>query len=992
MARKKNNRGSNRGNSKLVRSESQEDDMAGASPKINPNEEKLKKTVQVYLTKFDAKLEEMLDEFDNFDYRHKPLLTQSEFEEEFLVILSKLLRRSNKYELIHCIFKTLVENSLNDLHKLLCLIDFMINISNYDPSVFKKLPNEIVGSVSKKPLFSKIEEYIYNRGRMNYPFKSFNKSLILSKSKDQGQDRRETHHEENTPLFNYDSDESEEVDQADIANQRKSMNVSLAELTKKIMSKSKQVTKETMDYDLIKKEESDDDAFLIANYESDESDDDDLMPPPASNDSDDEEYTDSAAEQLTKKKKLLSKEAQLEDMVRSDSDYFSAEEASGHEPQSDINMENLNTQMDSTTSILEHNFDYQALSGALSATTLQSLKKIGQKPKSRKVKQKQTEKKQKAIASRETKSRKPRSPVKRKTYYVLEKDLDFLYLEIERRLPKIQSTLLKSESKGFVYKPAQYSLFANLSSEQTDMDDSVKKSTDNLINSFVFQTYKKSGGCALDRTQIIHPLEYSYVMENLERLKESGKKLAPIVFIDRFSSLLDYDGNINEKIDPLRIKNTKVKGLINLKLFNSEDEYFEKFKKVVPRDKVAARLKYMNRLVTDGKSLYIFDLCDEIVQAMESAPQLNYDSEEEEEKQKETATLEKLRAERLNFAEDQEEATDTNTAFNLRSQNKGELLKDIDNPENEDAVHTDDTSDSKNSSANKVHNSSGLNGVMPTTEAESSKDDEGIPPHEDSTNRLPTSNGVVKIPEEIEAITAQTSNSPESLHETSSPQEIGKHLEESQNGVTPLTQEQPYTESSNDALNEESTSISAPDLAVNKENRNSDDENAKLNMIPGTASEKDSTQSQEPPAVLKKDSENPRQAKTLVPAARTKQKLDEIKDDRREAVYCSAKGINIPCSSVQKVLSTEEYFVLLSLVMFPTLKIETKFEGLHPHFLKCLGQAYNAFRPYLMSLFAEDVINFNNHPNFFKVDSVLFELQLQEAIKSFQVVSSRKYK
>ncbi|KGK32489.1 hypothetical protein JL09_g6904, partial [Pichia kudriavzevii] len=67
-------------------------------------------------------------------------------------------------------------------------------------------------------------------------------------------------------------------------------------------------------------------------------------------------------------------------MVRSDSDYFSAEEASGHEPQSDINMENLNTQMDSTTSILEHNFDYQALSGALSATTLQSLKKIGQKP------------------------------------------------------------------------------------------------------------------------------------------------------------------------------------------------------------------------------------------------------------------------------------------------------------------------------------------------------------------------------------------------------------------------------------------------------------------------------------------------------------------------------------------------------------------------------------------------------------------------------------
>ncbi|KGK35434.1 hypothetical protein JL09_g5416, partial [Pichia kudriavzevii] len=111
MARKKNNRGSNRGNSKLVRSESQEDDVAGASPKINPNEEKLKKTVQVYLTKFDAKLEEMLDEFDNFDYRHKPLLTQSEFEEEFLVILSKLLRRSNKYELIHCIFKTLVENS-----------------------------------------------------------------------------------------------------------------------------------------------------------------------------------------------------------------------------------------------------------------------------------------------------------------------------------------------------------------------------------------------------------------------------------------------------------------------------------------------------------------------------------------------------------------------------------------------------------------------------------------------------------------------------------------------------------------------------------------------------------------------------------------------------------------------------------------------------------------------------------------------------------------
>lgn len=943
--------------------------------KNSPN--KIKETVEPFIKKFDEKLEDMLDEFDNYDYTYKPLLTQSEFEDEFLSIILKLFRRKNKYELVAYLFGEMVTVSKNDLHKLLCLIDFMINISRYDPAVFKKLPNEIVSKIVNEKIFGRIKQYLYNKGRMNYQFKNFNRAR--GSTPDLQEPGSESTANLGSASLSLEKKDAGSNAVSDDEQTRKVIDVSLAELTKKIMSKTKQP--EHTENGPIKKEDAEGDQILSDSYNSEE---------------DTASKSDRALEDatFTPRKSTIAKKKDMKSKLEKLVESSSSEEYSGLEDEDDEYNQNelddddnrsyagansmrstykltIRKNRDSTENNSEeiptidvgdstHPFDFVV-------KDLGGLKNINrQKPRFGKERSGirendqpvnyfngakiRPEKRRKISKNTFVSGRKvvlPEPPVMpklktiRKTYYVVETNLSFLFRELEHRFPKCEITLQKGKVKGFTYKPAQYNLFTHLTDETTNMDQEVRQYADDLLNTFLFQFSKKCGGNTHDPTQYVHPFEYDYIMENLDELKKVADKLPPIIFSNRFNSLFDYDQNTNANIDVLQIKNTKVKGLLRLKPFKSEEEYFEMFKKIVPRDKVPSRIQFLNNLVTDGESIYVFDILDKIMETLVAKPELLVDSDVEE----------------ARLLEEHNKIVNA-----LKEEHRIAVAKAL------------GVSNIKSDIAENTPATEKVPKEVTTTENFEKKIEGSTGPD----------NGISLVPLQITTNTEANvlvAKNPDVINSEKNVLKAGtnKSTPDITTGTTaiapnPIFENNTTDESTNFSILNSSLSKSATIptkvtsvMNTNDEIGHKDTDTNNLNYDHSKF------------AKIENISElHTAEAKETVRQSLNKKlNSDILIQDDREAVYCSSKGVHIPTVTIRKVLSSQEIFKMFAIILFPHLKLDSAFKGWGLNFIQNISRIYDGFRPYLLSLFADDVIEFIRLPRFFKVDSTMFELQIQ---------------
>ncbi|TID28719.1 hypothetical protein CANINC_002346 [Pichia inconspicua] len=994
--------------------------MKGDKGKLGSDKDLIKLT-EPYIAKFDQKLEDILLEFEDYDYTYQALLTQAEFEEEFMPIIGKLFRRSNKYDIIYEIFDTLISRSMRDLHKLLCLIDLMINISRHDPTVFKKLPNAIMSKIAEHPVFPKIEQYVYNMGRMNYRFKRFN--LVRDES------------------VQHDQSSASSSDSEDESNSRyKHAHVSLAELTCKIMSQTAAKQKNVKANTTVTIKEEDDDSLLDEQPEDDE----------------EESYYSNRRLQKVKAK------SELEGLMESDSEYES-EHQSDEDNQEQLEYHSdVDPTMSTVTSILEHNMDYKLMDDSTPNLNkrqidfhhfneLDGLKQIS--------KRKKTELSHK---TKSTKVKKPKrkSPVRRKTYYVLENDLDFVFDQVFTRAPICNSRLLKAEIKGFVYKPAQFELFSTLTEEECGMSSDIARRADEMLNTFVLQQAKRAGGCEIDRTQYVHPFEYDYIIENFEKLKEQGVKLPPIIMYDRYGSMYDIEDNINKDFNIRSIKNTKVKGLIKLVPFKSEDEYFDVFKKIVPRDQVASRILFLEKLVTDGKSLFVFDLMDNIVKAMEEIPRLMEDSEAEEEAMKQQeiqiekdiieaqANIEEsLRVEQglsapptdveidsvetptiSELISDKDPTSDVGrqTLIEKMSRNISEFVSGTQKVANNEYFSGDGLNGNENNNENdqvlqeKPGESETLTDISNTESSPRNNSQNNFESNVDEIEKkhieeVVTNNHSeeVKTKEDPvgKSLTEQKLYKGEDqFTKTTETQEIlvernfitGKSLEEEdgiESSLTMPTLAKDILKQSDPLNDKQPNNVDSPDEQIsgtspNKDLLTHDDKNveeAVLQNITSNPNEKEETETDNTDVNKVSEDVDTKDKNELagssdkqsllkmmkVQRPKTKLRIDAIKSDLRETKFVSAKGISVPTKSIKKVLSTQERFNLLALLLFPGLKFKGTQEALPTQYIKTIGYAFDGFRPYLLSLILDDQLEFLKLPKYFKVDSTMFELQVQ---------------
>lgn len=1013
--------------------------------------DKILPVVEPYILTFDEKLEGVLDEFENYDYTYKPLLTQTEFEDEFLVLIRKLFRRTNKYDLIYTIFDRMVMSSLNDMHKLLCLIDFMINISRFDPVTFKDLPNAIVRQIIGEAIFPKIKDYVLNKGRMNYQFRNVGEEFDPN-DLDALEEDDDAEEERNVSLFaEYDSDSEDERPRRTPGN--KVLNVSLAELTKKIMSKTKPKYQipDTGEKVYVKKEESDsDDARIFNDYESASESEDHLsdsysedseadaeerfiartprrskksirttLESLVMSDSSDDEWDDEDAEfedrRSAKQQQKLKVNSLPRDRRDEDSDETDADADAG------ADADNVDESMNNATSIMEHIIDYRDMDSTKSEPRRrrshrkkpleQKMRESEDLLKAKKVKPRKSMSERIRIRRKTTKRKKPRlpkirkpkSPVEKKSYYVLENSLDFLFAELERRVPISKSTLLKEKIKGFHYKPAQYSLFANLSDEITLADAEIRGNMDNLLNALIFQMTKRVAGNDFDKVQFVHPFECDYIRDNFEKLLETAQKLPPIVFSERFSSIFDYDGRVSSNLNLLRIKNTKVKGLMKMSVFSSEEEYFEQFKKIVPREKVGSRLLLLNNLLTDGKNIFTLDIMDSVVRAMNDIPKLMEDSEVEEEnlqreyeesrrRQIDEATAKlKEQTNVENITSEQNAAVNENSERSLESSNLTnevstagptlELAAVI--PTSVASEESEKIHDGTNAELNSTPNTMGASQIavvskvpdklLDVTTGESEIID--TPGDTDETEQMTgpateeaTCKTAVQHPiDRVNSETAEDKVTP--VEDVSEAEKPAPPIEEVRGSIPDITID-PKTGSTETSKDSSSLHKCVVRFDLDRQKRTKGESEESQLITIGSIE----TSTQET-AVRGKAS------KARIPKPQTKMKMDAILDDR-ETIYCSSKGVNIPTRCLRKVLSTQELFDLFAILFFPEYKLSSKYQGIPYQALKPLSEVYDGLRPYLMSLIYEDVSEFLTLPRFFKVDSVLFELQVQDLIKS----------
>lgn len=124
-----------------------------------------------YINRLRDRLDGLVDEFKEYDFTFKPLLSQDEFSEQILPLMDDLIKSENKYLTVHEVFSNLADLIDTDANKLLCLVDFAVSTAKSNPE-FAALPGEIVRQLSNRPIFNELKEYIYDHNRIDYPLES----------------------------------------------------------------------------------------------------------------------------------------------------------------------------------------------------------------------------------------------------------------------------------------------------------------------------------------------------------------------------------------------------------------------------------------------------------------------------------------------------------------------------------------------------------------------------------------------------------------------------------------------------------------------------------------------------------------------------------------------------------------------------------------------------------------------------------------------------
>lgn len=385
---------------------------------------------------------------------------------------------------------------------------------------------------------------------------------------------------------------------------------------------------------------------------------------------------------------------------------------------------------------------------------------------------------------------------------VIEPNLNFLYQKLETKFQLMEPHMTKPESTGFIYKPSQFTLFEDMNETET-FNKTEFKSLDQLINSFLLQSYKRAGGCKHDSQMFLHPLEFAYIQEHLSKIKESSAtKLPPLLFGNRWQSLLNNESNgyMSGGVAKLNIKATKVKDIWLLKPFANEEQYWDHFKKIVPRADVPKRLKFLNKIISDeDNNLFV---CDDLERIQEFVDQNH---------------------ELLELSDE-----------------------DSDEEENNDIVE--------------------------------------------------------------QATSTQF---------------------ETQPSTASLTKDKSSTvEESNDTTN-----IKAGE------------------------------------------------SETATPSTEPEKKPVRENDDNRATCISTLRGVWVSCKSVKRILSPQDQFKVLSNFLFPSLRPQKEYTGVPQRAVDDLCDVYSGFRPYLMSLFIDDIFEFSSMPMYFKLDSTMFELQVQDYFK-----------
>lgn len=110
--------------------------------------------------------------------------------------------------------------------------------------------------------------------------------------------------------------------------------------------------------------------------------------------------------------------------------------------------------------------------------------------------------------------------------------------------------------------------------------------------------------------------------------------------------------------------------------------------------------------------------------------------------------------------------------------------------------------------------------------------------------------------------------------------------------------------------------------------------------------------------------------------------IDKEMDDNRKTRISSLRGVWVACKSIKKILPPKEQFKVLSNILFPSLKLQKDYKGVSSHTISDLFNVYSGLRPYLLEMFVDDIFEFNSMPMYFKLDSTMFELQMQAKFKN----------
>lgn len=519
----------------------------------------------------------------------------------------------------------------------------------------------------------------------------------------------------------------------------------------------------------------------------------------------------------------------------------------------------------------------------------------------------------------------------KKMKLVMEDNMDFLFSRLDYST-EFTPELVKEARHGFFYKPPQYSLFAKYDKEA---DPAIAANLDCLLNKFMEQAYKRVAFGDLDQTPFLHESEYEYIMSNLEPFL--NVILPPLIFDQR--PAISIDADMQEKghhisMANLTIQPTKVKNLWKLKIFRSTGQYLKKFKSMTIKDEAKKRFQWINSLITDGKALYSCDKLDAIVRLMRSNPMLNVETDDEDENQEEYEDDE--------TDEDDYVGEDENYAETVQD---GENDSDINDAK--DAIYTD--------SKDKAQDD--YSGYMDIRDKK--KEDQTA--NDDQKQVNSEVNGVHDSKEQISGSEDNANNfeMPDMFKNSSL-----------------------FVSSDDDDDDEEDN------IAYNKDMHEGNNKNEVQDRTQNGTTSEEKVKSK----VAGKRRRFPKGAHAL--SVRDFQGPTTDHTDNRKAVVTSARGIRLDSMHIRKHLSTQEFMRILAGLVFPGMKISARRPNkvVMTAVSKGLSKVFFNFRPYLIELFLADLDSFFTMPKYFKMDSVMVELQIEEMKNKTSVGEKNKHR